>query len=153
VPEKALALASHLCAEFVPYSYELHETGAESALLITGVQHLLVEQLAAFLTAFPFARRVQHGVPFAGYNGIFLLGLHESMLAGALLALGSVRTIPLGQSAQWRCLHVQLAPMNATHPIAHAEQVLNRELQRAALAELGRGATASTYSALAASEI
>jgi hypothetical protein len=143
VPEEALALANHMCAEFVPYNSEFLATGAEFALLISGVQHLPVEQLAAFLSVFPFARRVQHGASFSGFNGIFLLGPHGPMLAGALLALGRVRTIPLSQTAQWRCLHVQLAPMYATHPIAHAEQVLNRGLQRAALAAMGRGAAAA----------
>jgi len=132
-----------MCAEFLSYTREFHATGAGFALLISGVQHLPVEQVAAFMTAYPFARRVHHGAQFANCNGIFLLGSHGPMLARALLALGNIRTIPLSQSAQWRCLHVQLAPMYAAHTFAHAEQVLNQELHRAALAAIGSGAVAA----------
>jgi hypothetical protein len=140
---EALALARHTCAEFMRYAHEFRAIGAGFALLISGVQHLPVGKLAAFMTAYPFARRVQHGAVFAASSGIFLLGPDGPMLARALLALGNVRMIPLNQSAQWRCLHVQLAPM---YTVGHAEQVLSRELQRAMVtATGGKTATAGPH--------
>ena len=129
--EMALDQGNHMCDAFWEYNAEFQSCGAQCALLIGGIQHLKQEHVQSFTLRFGNMRRVKHGAGFSEFNGLFMLTDEQRQTqALRLLSNCSVRTIPLGHAASWRCLHVQLVPSNSLQRVGQAEQALQNKLVR-----------------------